>query len=157
MILEKFQISFYGHILYLIFFMFIRFPAILMVKTTDSYLHEFCARVFYIAIFSNMAQRQRARYRVARYVIVNNVTTATLALTAVLQVSRRFRAGYQSLILRLKKTTVLNIWDGNPKTALARSCKQVTEKSLGLVWPNYIRTEYEPSHEKTCLCHMRTP
>ena len=25
--------------------------------------------VFYIAIFSNMAQRQRARYRVARYVI----------------------------------------------------------------------------------------
>ena len=25
-----------------------------------------------------MAQRQRARYRVARYVIVNNVTTATL-------------------------------------------------------------------------------
>ena len=34
--------------------------------------------IFYIAIFSNMAQRQRARYRVARYVIVNNVTTATL-------------------------------------------------------------------------------
>ena len=33
---------------------------------------------FYIAIFSNMAQRQRARYRVPRYVIVNNVTTATL-------------------------------------------------------------------------------
>ena len=62
----------------LIFFMLIHFPAILLVKTTDSYLHEFCARVFYIAIFSNMAQRQRARYRVARYVIVNNVTTATL-------------------------------------------------------------------------------
>ena len=58
--------------------MFIRFPAILLVKTIDSYLHEFCARVFYIAIFSNMAQRQRARYRVARYGIVNNVTTATL-------------------------------------------------------------------------------
>ena len=32
-----------------------------------------CARRFfhYIAIFSNMAQRQRARYRDARYVIVN--------------------------------------------------------------------------------------
>ena len=29
----------------LIFFMFIRFPAILLVKTIDSYLHEFCARV----------------------------------------------------------------------------------------------------------------
>ena len=28
----------------LIFFMFIRFPAILLVKTTDSYLHEFCAQ-----------------------------------------------------------------------------------------------------------------
>ena len=28
----------------LIFFMFIRFPAILLVKTMDSYLHEFCAR-----------------------------------------------------------------------------------------------------------------
>ena len=34
--------------------------------------------VFYIAIFSNMAQCQRARYRVMHYVIVNNVTTATL-------------------------------------------------------------------------------
>ena len=63
----------------LIFFMFIRFPAILLVKTIDSYLHEYCARgIFYIAIFNNMAQRQRARYRVARYVIVNNVTTASL-------------------------------------------------------------------------------
>ena len=62
--------------------MFIRFPAILLVKTMDSYHHEFCARGIlhsdYIAIFSNMAQRQRARYRVARYVIVNNVTTTTL-------------------------------------------------------------------------------
>ena len=58
--------------------MFIRFPAILLVKTIDSYLHEFCAQVFYIAIFSNMAQGQRARYIVARYVIANNVTTATL-------------------------------------------------------------------------------
>ena len=28
----------------LIFFMFIRFPAILLVKTIDSYFHEFCAR-----------------------------------------------------------------------------------------------------------------
>ena len=28
----------------LIFFMFIRFPAILLVKTIGSYLHEFCAR-----------------------------------------------------------------------------------------------------------------
>ena len=26
------------------FFMFIRFPAILLVKIMDSYLHEFCAR-----------------------------------------------------------------------------------------------------------------
>ena len=34
--------------------------------------------VFYIAIFRNMAQHQRARYRVARYIIVNNVTTATI-------------------------------------------------------------------------------
>ena len=58
--------------------MFIRFPAILLVKTIDSYLHEFCAGVFYIAIFSNMAQRQRARYKIAFYGIVNNVTTATL-------------------------------------------------------------------------------
>ena len=32
---------------------------------------NFVHGVFYIAIFSNMAQRQRARYRVARYVIVN--------------------------------------------------------------------------------------
>ena len=39
---------------------------------------NFVHGVFYIAIFSNMAQRQRARYRVARYVIVNNVTTAKL-------------------------------------------------------------------------------
>ena len=39
---------------------------------------NFVHGVFYIVIFSNMAQRQRARYRVARYVIVNNVTTATL-------------------------------------------------------------------------------
>ena len=53
--------------------MFIRFPAILLVKTI-----EFVHGVFYIAIFSNMAQRQKARYRVAHYVIVNNVTTATL-------------------------------------------------------------------------------
>ena len=56
--------------------MFIRFPAILLVKTMDSM--NFVHGVFYIAIFSNMAQRQRVRYRVARYVIVNNVTTATL-------------------------------------------------------------------------------
>ena len=42
--------------------MFILFPAFLLVKTIDSYLHEFCAR-------GNMAQRQKARYRVARYVI----------------------------------------------------------------------------------------
>ena len=28
----------------LIFFMVIRFPAILLVKTIDSYLHEFCVR-----------------------------------------------------------------------------------------------------------------
>ena len=39
---------------------------------------NFVHGIFYIAIFSNMAQRQRARHRVARYVIVNNVTTATL-------------------------------------------------------------------------------
>ena len=39
---------------------------------------DFVHGVFYIAIFSNMAQRQRARYRVVRYVIVNNVTKATL-------------------------------------------------------------------------------
>ena len=38
---------------------------------------NFVHGVFYIAIFSNMLQRERARYRVARYVIVNNVTTAT--------------------------------------------------------------------------------
>ena len=39
---------------------------------------NFVHGVFYIAIFSNMAQRQRVRYRVARYGTVNNVTTATL-------------------------------------------------------------------------------
>ena len=39
---------------------------------------NFVHGVFYIAIFSNIVQRQRARYRVARYVIVNNVITATL-------------------------------------------------------------------------------
>ena len=39
---------------------------------------NFVHGVFYIAISSNMTQRQRARYRVARYVIINNVTTATL-------------------------------------------------------------------------------
>ena len=58
--------------------MFIRFPAILLVKTIDSYLHEFCARGILQAIFSNMAQRQKTCYRVARYVIVNNATTAML-------------------------------------------------------------------------------
>ena len=35
-------------------------------------------RVFYVAVFSNMTQCQRALYRVALYVIVNNVTTAML-------------------------------------------------------------------------------
>ena len=39
---------------------------------------NFLHGIFYIAIFSNMAQRQRARYRVALYVIVNNATTAML-------------------------------------------------------------------------------
>ena len=39
---------------------------------------NFVHGVFYITIFSNMAQRQRARYRAVRYVIVNNVKTATL-------------------------------------------------------------------------------
>ena len=40
-----------------------------------NFVHE----VFYTAIiFNNMTQRQRAHYRVARYIIVNNVTTATL-------------------------------------------------------------------------------
>ena len=58
--------------------MFIRFPVILLVKTMDSYLHEFSARGILHIDFSNMAQRQRTRCRVARYVIVNNVTTATL-------------------------------------------------------------------------------
>ena len=57
--------------------MFIGFPAILLVKAifiSPRIVHS----VFYTAIFSNMTQRQRTRYRVARYVIVNNVTTATL-------------------------------------------------------------------------------
>ena len=58
--------------------MFIRFPAIPLVKTMDSYLHEFCARGILLAIFSNMAHRPIARYRVVRYIIVNIVTTATL-------------------------------------------------------------------------------
>ena len=39
---------------------------------------NFVHGVVYIVIFSNMVQHQRACYRVARYVIVNNVTTATL-------------------------------------------------------------------------------
>ena len=39
---------------------------------------NFVHGVFYIAIFSNMAQRQREHCIVARYVIVNNITTATL-------------------------------------------------------------------------------
>ena len=39
---------------------------------------NFVYGVFYIANFSNMAQRQTARYRVACDVIVNNVITATL-------------------------------------------------------------------------------
>ena len=62
----------------LIFFMFIRFPANLLVKTIDHTSMNFVHGVFYVAIFSNMAQRQRARYRVARYVTISNVTTATL-------------------------------------------------------------------------------
>ena len=61
----------------LIFFMFIRFPAILLVKTIHISMN-FVYGVFYIVVFSNMAQRQRAWDRVAGYVIVNNVTTATL-------------------------------------------------------------------------------
>ena len=32
------------------FFTFIRFPALLLVKTIDSYLHEFCARGILLAI-----------------------------------------------------------------------------------------------------------
>ena len=55
----------------LIFFMFIRFLAILFVKTMDSYLMNFVHGVFYIAIFSNMVLYQRARYRIVRFVIVN--------------------------------------------------------------------------------------
>ena len=39
---------------------------------------NFVHGVFYIAIFSNMTQRQRTRDRVAHYAIVNNATTATL-------------------------------------------------------------------------------
>ena len=62
----------------LIFFMLIRFAAILLVKTIDSYLHEFCAWGILHSDFRNMPQHQRARYRVAHYIIVNNVTTATL-------------------------------------------------------------------------------
>ena len=38
---------------------------------------NFVHRIFYIAIFCNMAQCQRAHYRVACYVVVN-VTTAML-------------------------------------------------------------------------------
>ena len=38
--------------------------------------HAYLVDCIHIAIFSNMAQRQRARYRVAHYVIVNSVTTA---------------------------------------------------------------------------------
>ena len=62
----------------LIFFMFIRFPAILLLKQWIHISMNFVHWVFYITIFSNMAQRQKARYSVARYVIVNNVTTTTL-------------------------------------------------------------------------------
>ena len=58
--------------------MLICFPAILLVKTIDPYLHEFYAGGMLHSDFNNMAQRQRARYSVARFVIVNNVTTATL-------------------------------------------------------------------------------
>ena len=46
---------------------------------------NFVDEVLYIAIFSNMAQRQRARYRVARYVIVNIVNNFT---------TRFFTTGY---------------------------------------------------------------
>ena len=58
--------------------MFILFPAILLVKQLIHISMNFVNGVLYIAIFSNMVQRQRARYRVARYIIVNNVTAATL-------------------------------------------------------------------------------
>ena len=58
--------------------MFIRFLQFYWLKQLIHICMNFVHGVFYIAIFSNMAQRQRARYRVARYVIVNNVTTATL-------------------------------------------------------------------------------
>ena len=67
-----------AHFYNLIFYMFIRFPAILLVKQLIYISMNFVHGAFYIAIFSNKAQRQRARYRVARYVIINNVTTATL-------------------------------------------------------------------------------
>ena len=40
---------------------------------------NFVHGVFYITIFSNMAQRQRARYRDLRYVIVNNVATTSVS------------------------------------------------------------------------------
>ena len=36
--------------------MFIRFPAILLVKTIDSYLHEFCARgILHSDLFSEQS------------------------------------------------------------------------------------------------------
>ena len=61
----------------LIFFMFIRSPASIWVKQLI-HISMNCARGFLHNDFSNMTQSQRARYRVARNVIVNDVTTATL-------------------------------------------------------------------------------
>ena len=58
--------------------MFIRFLQFYWLKQSIHFSVNFVHGVFYIAIFSNMAQRQKACYRVACYVIVNNVTAATL-------------------------------------------------------------------------------
>ena len=71
--------------------------------------------VFYVAIFSNMTQRQRARYRVARYVIVNNVTTATLESKTKNPWKRRWQKRNEHILNRLYLGVSDSFKDGRSK------------------------------------------
>ena len=127
----------------LIFFVFICFPVVLLVKTMDSYLHEFCAQGIYIAIFSNMAQHQRARYRVACYIIVN-VTTATLESKMKNAWKRHWQKRNGNSLNRLYLGISNSFKDGSSKltnhSAHSELLGQFRESDLGCITLDFMMT-----------------
>ena len=80
---------------------------------------NFVHGVFYIAILSNMAQRQRLRYRVARYVIVKNRRAHFRMAGYAIQCARRFFYSYLKETKKINSQFLNEVWNIQWKHNLA--------------------------------------